>query len=972
MRLHGFEIQQESHIPEMHGSAALYRHVQSGAELIHLPAEDDNKVFAIGFNTYPQDDSGVAHIVEHTVLSGSEKYPVKELFASLARGSVNTYLNAMTMADKTLFAVASQNDQDFQNLVRVYIDAVFRPMIYHDQLAFRQEGWSFAFDEEGLPFYNGVVYNEMKGALASADTRLAHFSNRALFDNTYRWVSGGDPGAITGLTYEAFLDFHRTYYHPSNCRFILYGDAEIRPILAFLDEEYLSQYKATAPPAAPGPSPRRTQPVYLADEYPSTEAFDLAELSFVVGDSQDMARNMELSALAMTLFGLESSPLKQKLLAEGFCQDLYGDVDDSRADTVLTLTLYGVSETDPRKVEERVFQALWELDMEGLIPDFEAMLIRFSFQLREGNPGSYPKGMMYVFPLLGHMGTDAGAEDPFYRLRFEAPLAQAKEAVAKGHLAELLCEAVLENSYRCTVVLCANPELGLQEAEAEFGRAEDSWKALSAKERKEEYRWIKALQRQQETPDDPEALAKIPAITRADLGAARPTRDVEVLSHGKQKVLFYQQETSDILYLKLMFPLPKGIAMEEVATAASMLGNTDTEAYTFEALNRAILRDCGAMNFYTDHYREKSFLSVTVKMLPDQLERALALAAEILTTSRLDDPKRLREQLISYFARLQMDLYDGGTGYATDQVLGAVDEETYHLDQCGGIGYYLYLARLLSDKEGDAIEALGSRLVTLLQRIVSQEGLTIGISCDDRLKDQFLGHVDDFLARLHRSAPAAGVVAATTVGTERAAHAEQRAAFTPSPGRKIGFLIPAPVQAIAMGGRLLTDRSQFRGQYRVVEALLNNDYLWQELRVKGGAYGGFCTMTRDGLLVMGSYRDPNCQATLERFHGAADYLTNLQLSEQDLETYIVGAIGRFDTPLSTEQEGMDAIDRCFYGLSAEQLAEERRQLIACTPEDIREVAEKVRALMQTDNYCIIGSETAMKEVQEELDDCMEL
>lgn len=975
---HRFKLIKTEEIREIRGTARFYVHEGCGAELVHLENDDDNKVYAIGFKTYPTDDTGVAHILEHSVLSGSRKYPVKELFSTIMRRSLNTFINAMTFSDRTIYPVASRNSKDFMNLVQTYTDSVFCPNIYDDELTFRQEGWSYAFEEDGTPYFNGVVYNEMKGAMASPEERAMKYTNRLLFDNTYYYNSGGEPEEIPKLTHEKFLDFHRTFYSPSNARFFIYGDADAEAVMDFLESDYLASAERIDVPGIGDTiraSSHEWEPLYEIVSYPSADDFNIAMITAVVGDSYDRVRNSAMNNIVRTLFCQGASPFKVKLLEEGYCQDVDAYLEATRDETTLSVALYGVREKDPRAIEKKVFDELRALDFEALHDSFEATLADAIFQIKEADAGSEPKGMMFMYP----MELNRDEEDVFCGLRYEERIAAMREDVAKDRLGGMLKEYVLDNPRRATVLLTADAELSARETAEERCRAIDAWNALSEEEKAREREWTEKLIAKQEAPDDPDVLAGIPGLTEQDLKETHGVRDIEVSEAAGKRLLYYEADTNGVLYLRFRFPIAGNIDPAYVGMTAEMLGDTDTAEHSYEEISRLSLSAVGSMSFDIFSMHGTTYFSASAKMLPEQLRDGLALIAEVLTTSRVGDRKRLKEVLGAVYYQQQQSIYQSGMNSARGRVMAGFDEDAAVADRSSGIGYYQVLDGLFGE-EADAplsIDFLSEALPKVLDELNDPKEITAVLTSDrdgrvalERELPAFYGALEAGARTRTAVCAGGGTVASEPDGGVNAGFAERLSevfnySSSEQPLRE-AFSIPSPVQYVAMGGMRGGGREAFSGAH-IVAASVIRTYLWNEVRVKGGAYGSSATLVRDGNIVFGSYRDPNLTRTIDTFNSIADYLENIELADDELLEAKTSAIASYEPALSVKREGASAAARYAHQLTAEEWLARRQEILDTTVEEIRAVGADVRTALSEGRLCVIGSDTIIKEAADRFD-----
>lgn len=937
----GFQPKYHDYIEELRADGYYYEHAKTGAELFYLHTKDDNKVFSVGFNTVPTDDTGVAHITEHCVLCGSEKYPLKELFMTLNKSSLNTYLNAMTFSDKTLYPVASQNDQDFMNLIDVYMDGIFHPTMYRDELFFRQEGHGFDFEngEVGLP--SGVVYNEMKGAMAAPDSMLSSHADRALFSNTYQYNSGGDPESVLDLKYEDFLAFHKKHYHPSNARFYVYGDADIERICAFLDE-CISKFDRADAIEEPVHVSYQGEPSYIYDTYQTAEDTAVGTMNFVIGSTYDIENVFVASVLTSYLFEQSASPFKKSLLESGFCTDLYGGVDDTRASATIYLTMYGLKEFDPKKLEERIFDELRKIDREKLSKALKATLHYYGFNLREFDTGSNPRGMIPMYTLLLHTRK---MEDPFVRLRFERYLKRVEERIDAGEHLKWIEEFMIDNRHRVSVVLTPQKE---DEVRAEGNLR---WDALDEEQKTREREWYERLRVQQEAPDSEEALAALPKITLADVPKDKTIRDVQEISlnfDGKERKLLYYKLETGILYVKLFFP----IAFESVddmalfSAAINMLGNTDTQNYTLSELGYEILLNSGGMKCGLEFYDKKSYFYVMLKTLPDKLERNFELVEEILFRTKLSDTKRFSEVLSQAYSRIQLDIISSGNRYAVEEILAGYDVEERNVYYSSGIGFFLWLKEMMSRLgDEDELKKSTARAAAMLRSCVVREGLLFGLGGDEKALALFKQSFASFLSVL----------------PEEDKNSQKSEFWSESSSallahKSSAYVIPAEIQFVAIGGM----KEKLSGAFYVLKALLGTEYLWPEVRMKGGAYGAGITVNRSGHFVFSSYRDPNLGRTIEAFQNAPAFVgENLEF----LETAKLSAIAAFDQPISPRKEALDAFDRYFLGITGVQLQEERRQILDTDAQTIVAAANKVKEILDEGRICVVGGENKIDEDQ---------
>lgn len=953
IEMSGFQPVFDSYIDEIRAHGYYFKHKATGAELFFIDADDDNKVFSVGFSTVPTDDTGVAHIVEHCVLCGSEKYPLKELFMTLHKSSMNTFLNAMTFPDKTIYPVASQNDQDFMNLIDVYMDSVFHPTMYRDELFFRQEGHGFDFEtgEEGIP--SGVVYNEMKGAMASPDEMLSQKAATALFTNTYQYNSGGDPEAVLDLKYEDFLAFHKKHYHPSNARFFLYGNAQVERILAYLDQCIAPFGKANAV-AEPTHEAYHGEPKYVAGTYSSEDKTAVATMQFVLGDSYDVETGMAAEILTSYLFTQDTSPFRKALIESGFCTDLYGSANTYTASSSASLTLFGLKEFDPKKVEARVFEELRKVDGAQLTKSLRATLNIVAFKLREADSGNGPRGMMPMFNLLLHVKE---MKDPFDRLRFEKYIAAMEQMIAFGEHLKLIDRFFLNNNHRATVVLTPESEAERREKEANAPDKSKNprWDVLSAEERKREREWYERLRAQQEAPDPEEALAALPKIRLSDIAKMKDYKDIEVKEFevgGKPCKYLFQKLDTGIMYLVLHFPVSFDSSEELAlfATAVAMLGKTDTERFSAAELGDEIMLHSGGIKFGMKFQNKKSYLTVGMKTLPEKLGKNLELVEEVLLRTKIADAKRLAEVLSEGYTRMQQDLIGSGNEFAAEAILAGSDIDARNTYYSTGIGYFQWMKSAMKEVEEKGGDALAEKASKLLKKFVYQHHLTAALGGDEKaetvLKETLPAWMETLPKSEAKSCPYSGGAARWS-----ASDADMLC------DKSSAFVIPADIQFVALGG----STHPLGGTFYVLSALLRTEYLWPEVRMKGGAYGANITFDRKGHFVFHSYRDPNLVRTIDAFKAAPAFVKN---NLQTLETSILSAIRGFDKPMSPSKQFKDALERYLSGISAADLQRERTEILETNEETIGKAADTVAQILENGRCYVVGSEKEIMAVKE--------
>ena len=949
-KLSAYEVETLKNVEELNSAGAVLRHKKTGARIFLLSNEDSNKVFCIGFRTPPKDSTGLPHILEHSVLCGSEKFPVKDPFVELVKGSLNTFLNAMTYPDKTVYPVASCNEKDFQNLMDVYMDAVLHPNIYREEKIFRQEGWHYELESEDAPLtINGVVYNEMKGVYSSPESVLDRWTQKALYpDNCYTEESGGDPDVIPELTYEQFLDFHRTYYHPSNSFIYLYGDMDMAEKLTWLDEEYLSGYEAREvdseiPMQKPFEKPVEEEIFYsITDEEPEENATYLS-VNTVVGTDLDPKLYLAFQILEYALINVPGAPLKQALLDAGIGQDILGGYENGILQPYFTVVAKGAEKEQKGEFLAVLKGTLRRLADQGL--DRKSLLSGinyFEFRSREADYGTAPKGLMYG---LQSLDSWLYGGDPMMHLAYGETFEFLKKGVDEGYFESLIRDYLLDNPSEAVIIV--SPKRGLT-AEKETALAEKlaALKAsLSAEEIRKLMEETKALKAYQDEPSSKEELEKIPLLKRSDIEPKAEKLVWEETETDGIKVIRHEMFTSGIGYLKLLFGTDR-VPTEDlpyVGLLKSVLGYVNTEHYSYSDLASEIYLNSGGINFGVTSYpnlnQPENFTGVftaDIKVLCEKLDFGFGIIKEILTSSILDDEKRLGEILGETRSRAKMKIENAGHSAAVSRATSYFSPTGAFGELTGGIGYYHFLektAKEFPEKKREIIAKLKEVCGKLFTRDNLLVSYTAGADGFDTLNEK----VKDFADSL----PAGG----------------ERYPFTWVRGnRNEGFGSSSQVNYVARCGNFREKGYEYTGALRILKVMLSYDYLWINIRVKGGAYGCMSGFGRSGEGYLVSYRDPNLRETNKIYEGVVDYLKNFQADERDMTKFVIGTISDLDTPLTPSIRGSRGLSAYLSGVTQEMMQKERDQVLSATVEDIRALADIVQAVLDTGAFCVVGNE----------------
>ncbi len=953
--LTSYEVIEKKEIGDINSVAYLCRHKKTGARVALVSNDDENKVFYIGFRTTPKDSTGVAHILEHSVLCGSREFPVKDPFIELAKGSLNTFLNAMTYSDKTVYPVASCNDKDFQNLMHVYLDAVFYPNIYEKEAIFRQEGWHYELNGDGDLIYNGVVYNEMKGAFSSPDTVLYREISAALFPHTtYGYESGGAPESIPDLTYEQFLEFHRTYYHPSNSYIYLYGDMDMAEKLQFIDEHYLSAFDALEVDSVVVGEPPFSEPVRRVKQYPISEGENAEENAYLswnlaVGDSLDRELYVAFQVLDFALCSVPGAPLKKALIEKGIGKDVYSIYDCGVKQPYFSIIAKGTSMS-----REEEFKATIQKVLQGIVEKgFDEKALRaainyYEFKYREADFGSRPKGLMYGLQVLDSWLYDDKL--PFIHIEANETYAKLRKGVSEGYFEGLVKKYLLDNPHGAMVIL--EPKTGLlkEQEDALKVRLAGIKAGMSEAQLEGIKEMTEALAAFRETEDTPEDLAKIPLLTRGDMRKEALPLINEEKTLGDIPVLYHNVFTNGIGYLNLIFKvhdIPKE-HFQYIGILSDVLCNLDTEHYSYAELCNEINLVTGGIStgqsFYADVSDPDGYkitFEISGKALEGNLARTVELMKELMLTSNFADTKRLKEILAENNSRAQEYMMSAGHSTAVRRALSYCSPKDAAEDALDGIGQYRLTTQLETEFQSRKDE-VAEKLLALSRMIFRPENLLVDFTGSPEALEGLEASVTDLKKELY------------TCQVEEKAYA---------PGvekKNEGFMNSGQVQYVCRAGNFMRKGLPYTGVLNVLQVMMGYEYLWTNIRVKGGAYGCMCGFGRNGASYFVSYRDPNLGQTIDVYEQAADFIANYEADERTMTQYIIGTFSNMDVPLTASGKGRRSRIAYMTGITYEMLQKERDEVLGATPEEIRGLAAYIRAFMEDDCLCVVGNEQKIK------------
>lgn len=960
--VNAYEIIKEEELTDIHSSGVLLKHKKTGAHVALIKNNDKNKVFDIAFRTPPKNSTGVAHIIEHTVLCGSDKYPLKDPFVELVKGSLNTFLNAMTYPDKTMYPVASCNDRDFQNLMDVYLNAVFYPNIYKTKKIFEQEGWHYHMESLDAPLtYNGVVYNEMKGAFSSADSLLERGVFNALFPDTpYGVESGGDPDCIPELSYEEYLDFHRNFYHPSNSYIYLYGDMDMEEKLEYLDREYLSHFEKKEIDSKIPFQEKFKEEKFVEAEYPILDDEPLEDntylnLSIVTGEGTDILTATAFNVLEYVLLDAPGAPVKQALLDAGIGKDVSGCYNDGILQHFFSVDARYANASDADRFEEVITQTLEKLVKDGIDEKaLQAAIHYFEFRFRESDFSVYPKGLIYIMNAYDSWLYDE--KRPFDYLKQLDIYEQLKKNIGSGYYEKLIEERLLNNPHRVRMVL--KPKKGLAaQKEEELAKKLEAYKAsLSEKEREEIVAETKALKEYQEEEDSLEAIESLPMLTIKDIDKETPvTLSCEKKSIEDVLLLHEKYDTRGISYLTLLFDA-EGVSNEMLpylSLLKTVLGLVSTEHYSYSQLSNEINAktggiSCGLQVFPNTEGGYRKFFGVKSKYLDSECEFAVSMMEEILFHSVLDDEKRLYEIIASEKAQYQTTIPAAGHMSAVGRAGAQLMEMSAWQEEISGIAYYRFLEKLLSEfeeRKADLIE----KFKKLLHMIFRKENMLVSINASDEGCESLQACMHQVIGSLY------------TDPVEKGSFCWKKSSI------KEAIQTSGQVQYVASVGNFREKGYAYSGVMRILKHILNYEYLWANLRVKGGAYGCMSGFRRTGAMYLASYRDPHLKNTLDVYKKLADYVEGFEADERAMTKYIIGTISELDTPMNAKAQGDLALNCYFSGLTEENFQKERSQILEAGEKDIQSLGQLIRDSLKGEHICVLGSEGAINKHKEMFD-----
>lgn len=959
-----FTLAAERDIHELNSHARLYIHDGTGARLLSVTNDDENKTFGITFRTPPASSNGTPHIMEHSVLCGSRKYPVKEPFIELAKSSLNTFLNAFTFPDKTCYPIASTNLQDFYNLIEVYLDAVFYPLL--PERILKQEGWHYELESADGPMtLKGVVFNEMKGNYSSPDSLLGDYSQHSIFpDTVYGLDAAGDPLVIPDLTYSEFKAFHDRFYHPSNSYVWFYGDDPEQQRLEIM-ESWLKDFQRQDPGseiALQGSfdAPRREAHKYDSGETDEPKSY--ITLNWMLGESPDAETSLGLSMLSHILTATPASPLRKTLMDSGLGEDLAGmDFSEEYRQMIYSTGMKGVNAEDVDKVEELILATLRELTS-GIDPDTIAASVNtVEFQLRELNTGGFPRGLALM---LGALTSWIYDRDPLEAIIYEAPLGSIKSRLASGerYFEGLIQRYLIDNPHRSTVVMEPDPEENQRREQLEQERINAARAGMDGEQVEQVIRQTEELKRQQETPDSPEALATIPSLALSDLDKQVKTIPIEVTRQDGAQVLYHDLFTNGILYLDLGFDLhyvPQDL-LPLVGLFGRALLELGTETEDFVRLTQRIGRSTGGIYPSTlnatvrDGGGSTLWFMLRGKAIVSQTPELLAILRDLLLTANLDNPERFKQIVLEEKAGAEAGLVPGGHRVVNTRLRSRYTEAGWANEQISGLENLFFLRKLADELDHDW-PGVVARLEAVREALINRSGMLVNATVDAAGWNLVQPRIDEFLHTLPSRKPQ----------PQRWARPEQAA--------NEGLTIPAQVNYVGKGGNLFALGYEPHGSVHVISNYLRNTWLWERVRVQGGAYGGYSNFDQNsGVFTFTSYRDPNVLPTLQNYDKAAAFLRELQLNESELTRSIIGTIGDMDAYMLADAKGYQSMVRHLTRYTDEERQRVRDEVLGTAVSDFRRFGEVLGRLAEKGDVVVMGSADAINKANSDSGDFLEV
>ncbi|MEG0508073.1 MAG: insulinase family protein [Eubacterium sp.] len=957
-KIHGFTLNREEIIEEVNGVARVFEHDQTRARLIYISNDDDNKVFQIGFKTPSKNSTGVAHILEHSVLCGSRKYPVKEPFVELAKGSMNTFLNAMTYPDKTVYPIASTNEKDFMNLMDVYMDAVFYPEIYNIPYIFHQEGWHYHLENKEDPItYNGVVYNEMKGVYSSPEEILHHHIFETLYPDTiYGEESGGDPDFIPDLSYEDFVGFHKKFYHPSNAYIYLYGDGDIEEHLKYLNDSYLSQFDYQVIDNTIETQLPFEETAYSSISYPvagedGQDEKSYLAMGYVLENEPTFEDLLAFDVLGHILLSANSAPLKKALLDLNICKDVDYSYSSSLKQPYFAIVLKNTEEKYRDLFVETVDKTLSDLVKNGLDKrSVEAGININEFSLIEGEYGSYPKGLMYGLEM---MDTWLYGGDPLSHLKYRDAIEKLRQSSENRGFEALIARYLLYNSHRAVVSIHPDENLAQEREHLLIEKLDAYKKSLTPQALDHLVSETQALIERQNSEDSEDALMTIPKLSLDEINKKARQLVLEEEMYKGHKLLWHPGCSGGIIYTRFYFDthtVPQD-DLKYLSLVNKIIGRVSTKDYNDERLNQEIEIKTGGISSSIETYDDvkkpekyESKFIIKGKAIGSNVAKMMELIESMVLRSCFDEKNLIADIISEIRLTKENQFLTAGHTVTVQRMQSYYSQSARMFEELSGIEFYKFIVDL-DENLNERWEFLSSKMADVAKAVFNRNGLIISITGDENLKELTLNEVDRFVENLENR------------------EAQNYNYHFDLEKLNEGFMTASQIQYVSKGYNIEKLGYAYHGSYLVLKSILGMDYLWNRIRVQGGAYGAFFGINRVGDLYFASYRDPNLLKTIDAYNEASEYIEKLDIPRREMEKYIIGTISSKDVPLSTAIKGEVADTMYFNGLSSEDVQKERDEILGTTLENLKEAAQMVKKAMDQTVICVIGSEESVRQAE---------
>lgn len=954
MNSYNFKLTDKKFVNDINSEVFEFEHKKTKSKLIYIKNDDANKVFTIGFKTIPDDSTGVAHIIEHSVLNGSDKYPVKEPFVELMKSSLNTFLNAMTFSEKTLYPVASQNNKDFMNLISVYLDAVFEPNITKIKEIFMQEGWHYELEnKEDKLSLNGVVYSEMKGALSSPLEVMEESINQSLFDNCYKYNSGGDPDVIPSLTYEKFLEFYHKFYHPSNAMIILYGNCKVEEIMKFIDENYFNKFDYSEIDSSikftdPFSEEKKEKFTYSINDEDDIKGKTFFSKNYVVSTATDEETCFAMNVLKNVLVDSESSLIKKKLLENNLCGDVCVSYHNFKLQPTFNIIVQNTDEENIEQINKIIESTISDLAFNGIDKKFlEACITNTVFKFKQEISNNSLKGIDLSINLFNRWSF---IDNPVEVLYYEDRIKKMYAMLENNGFEKLLERYFVNNNHKSSVTLIPEKGLARKKAEALSKKLQEYKDSLNDSELNQIVNECKSLKKRQITPDTEEDLSTMPVLDLCDIDKNSIKRNVNEEKTDKYALLHYEKFTNDLLYNQILFDA-SNLNKEEMYYAgllSQILGKISTRNYNLDNLLNETMINAGEISFRNAAFLDTQDINnafkhfkVTMKMSTSKIDKAIELLDEILFNSELNDFARIKQILNMTITYMQSRFVVAGHNYSIIRLLSKFDTSYYYLEKTTGYSFYNFVKNLY-DNFDNMKDNISKNLSNVLHKLLNTNNLIITTTCTKQQKDEFKKRISFITEKLD-----------STIYPCVFDNFEYN-------NDKEAFSIASNVQYVGMGYNFKKLGYNFDGSMKVIETLLSTDYLWNNVRVLGGAYGCLMKLKKEGTLVFVSYRDPNLDKTVENYRNIVKFLDETHLDKTNLTKYIIGTIKDLDQPLSVEDEGNAAFNKYISHDTYENQQYIREQILNTKSEDINRFKDLFKCVFDKNIYNVFGNSEAIK------------